>query len=313
VAFNAPRSASVRHELASFPGVERVELFRTVPARLRHGWRSRQLALTALTGSPELNRVLGSDRRPHRVPAEGILLGEALAAVLGAGVGDTVLTEIQEGARPSLRLEVVGVVDEAFGLNAYVQIGTIAALLRETPSATGAYLAVSADSLAATSARLKRTPLVGGVSSPSALLATFEAEIARSLNVNLWITSIFAGIITLGVVYNGARIALSERSRELASLRVLGFTVHEIAVILLGEQAVLTGLALPVGYGLGIAFYMALDEALGGELYRLPLVIRPGSFLVSAGVTVAAAVFAAVVVRRRLAHLDLIGVLKTRE
>jgi putative ABC transport system permease protein len=313
VAFNAPRSTGVRLELARFPGVERVELFRAAPVRLRHGWRTRQLALTGLSPEPELNRVLDRNRRPHQIPAEGLLLSRTVADILHVVPGDTVLVDVLEGARPRLRLEVVGTVDELLGMSAYVQLGTLAAMLHEAPSASGAHLAVSADSLRWASARLKETPLVGGVSSPPAMLASFEAEIARNLNLNLWITSIFAGIISLGVVYNGARIALSERGRELASLRVLGFTVHEIAVILLGEQAVLTGLGLPFGYALGVAIYVALARSLGGEVIRFPLVFRPSAFLISAGVTLAAAVFAAVVVRRRLGRLDLIAVLKTRE
>ena len=167
--------------------------------------------------------------------------------------------------------------------------------------------------VATVDARMTDFPLVGGVSSPRAMLASFRQEMARSLDTNLWITSIFAGIIVLGVVYNGARIALSERGRELASLRVLGFTIHEVAVILLGEQAVVTALALPVGYGLGVLLFAALAEVLNGELFRIPLVLHPQTFVLGAGVTVAAAVVAALLVRRRLAHLDMIAVLKTRE
>jgi putative ABC transport system permease protein len=124
---------------------------------------------------------------------------------------------------------------------------------------------------------------------------------------------LFAGVIAVGVIYNGARIALSERGRELASLRVLGFTRQEIAVILFGEQAVVTLIGIPLGFLVGYLLAGTLVSAFATEAYRIPLVVAPSTYAFAAIVTVAAAVFAGLLVRHRLNRLDLIAVLKTRE
>jgi len=114
-------------------------------------------------------------------------------------------------------------------------------------------------------------------------------------------------------VYNSARIALSERSRELASLRVLGFTRGEISYILLGELGIVTAAGIPVGFLLarGIAVYIA--EQMKSDLFRVPMVMAPSSYGFAALVVVVSALFSGLLVRHRLDHLDLVAVLKTRE
>jgi putative ABC transport system permease protein len=313
VAFTAPRAPEVRHDLAHLPGVERVEAFRGVPATVRAGHRTRRVTLLATEPRPELSRVLDRHGRPHSVPDRGVLLSLALAEVLGIGPGDSVTVEVQEGARPVLRLPVAATVDDLFGTSAYVELRSLARALGEGPAVSGAHLAVADGAEGRVNARLKETPLVAGVTSPRAMLGNFEEQVAKNLYTNLLITAVFAGVIALGVVYNGARIALAERARELASLRVLGFTVHEIAVILLGEQAVLLILGLPVGYAVGIGYAVLWQRWLNGEVYRIPMVFSASSFVVSAAVIGAMAVMAGLAVRRRLHHLDLVAVLKSRE
>jgi putative ABC transport system permease protein len=313
VAFTAPRAPGVRHDLAHLPGVERVEAFRGVPATLRADHRTRRVTLLATEPGPELSRVLDRHGRAHAVPERGVLLSLALAEVLGIGPGDSVTVEVQEGARPVLRLPVAATVDDLFGTNAYVELGFLARALGEGPAVSGAHLAVADGAEARVNARLKETPLVAGVTSPRAMLGNFEEQVAKNLYTNLMITAVFAGVIALGVVYNGARIALAERARELASLRVLGFTVHEIAVILLGEQAVLLVLGLPAGYAVGIGYAILWQRWLNGEVYRIPMVFSASSFVISAAVICGMAVMAGLAVRRRLYHLDLVAVLKSRE
>lgn len=313
VAFTAPRAPGVRHDLAGLPGVERVELFRAVPVKLRAAHRVRQLALLGMEPGARLSRVLDRNGRAVALPAGGVLLSEALAAALHVAPGDTVDAEVQEGARRTLRLPVAGTVDDLFGINAWMGLGELSTRLREAPAVSGAHLAVDAAALPRVHRALKRTPLVAAVTSPAAMLANFETQVADNFTRNLLIVSIFAGVIALGVVYNGGRIALAERGRELASLRVLGFSVHEIAVILLGEQGMLILFGLPVGFAMGGVYAAVWMALLNGEAYRLPMVWS-GTALVEAGaVIVAMGVLAAASVRRRLYRLDLVGVLKSRE
>jgi putative ABC transport system permease protein len=120
-------------------------------------------------------------------------------------------------------------------------------------------------------------------------------------------------VIAFGVVYNGARIALSERGRELASLRVLGFTRNEISAILLGEEAVITALAIPLGYLLGYAICVLITKVIDVEIVRLPVAVTSRTFVFSFAIIAAASLISGLLVAYRLRRLDLVEVLKTRE
>ena len=161
--------------------------------------------------------------------------------------------------------------------------------------------------------RMKATPAIAGVSSKRAAIDNFRDTIAQNMNVMIFFNVLFSSVIAFGVVYNAARISLSERSRELASLRVLGFTRAEISLILLGELAAILLIAVPAGLLLGYALAALVVLAFDTELYRFPLVVSARTFAFAAVTTIAAALISGLVVRRLLDRLDLVAVLKTRE
>jgi len=313
VLFTGPRNASARYDMARLDGVLRVEPYRVAPARIHEGHRKRNIPLTGLSPDGELRRILDQDFVPHAPPADGLLLGEKLAEVLGVRPGDTVRIEILEGARPVRELPVVGTVNEIIGMNAYMELGALNRLLHEGPTISGVYLAVDPHRRTEVYDRLKNMPAVASASSRLVTLENFQSQIAETLLVSMTILIGFAAVIAVGVIYNGARIALAERGRELASLRVLGFTRREVAVLLFGERAVITAAGIPAGFAIGYFFAAALIGAFETEGYRIPLVVSGSTYAFAGIVAVAAAVFAGLLVRRRLNRLDLIAVLKTRE
>ena len=203
--------------------------------------------------------------------------------------------------------------DEPVGLGAYMDIRALHALLGEAGSISGAYLQVDPRYAEDLYRRLKRLPVVSGVAFRGAVIHSFEQILNRSMRTVAVIEVFLACVIAFGVVYNGARIALSERGNELASLRVLGITRREVIGLLLGEQAVLTLLAIPLGLVLGTGAAGLLARALDTELYRIPLVIESSMFTFAVLVIVIAALFSGLLVGRRINRLDLIAVLKTRE
>ena len=307
--------ARSQFELASLPGVLRAEPFRQVAVRLRAGHHSRRLAVTGLDSQGELRRLIDRRFRHITLPPEGVVLTTKLAELLAIAPEERLTIEVLEGRRPVWRIPVVGFVDELVGIAAYMDIHTLNRLLGEGGTISGAYLAVDATHTDALYQLLKTMPAVAGVSLRQAALSGFEDTIAESMGIFTTVLATFACIIAFGVVYNGARIALSERGRELASLRIMGFSQAEIAVILLGEQAVLTLLAIPLGLVLGWGFSALMPHAFAytAELYRLPLVVSRSTFAFACIVVVIAACLSGLVVRRRLHHMDLIAVLKTRE
>jgi putative ABC transport system permease protein len=313
ITFTDPRSSKARQDVAALPAVLHAETYRAVPVRLKSGHRAKRTEILGLDPGGELRRLTGSDLRPVRLPQEGLVLGTALAKLLGVAPGEQITVEIQEGARPVRQMPVVALVDELIGLSAYMDGSALNRLMEEGRTVSGAFLAI--DPLAAPRLYdlLKHTPAVSGVAVRETMLASFRTLIAESLTMSISVLVFFSCIIASGMVYNGVRISLSERGHELACLRVLGFTHREVSWVLLGEQALLTCTAIPFGWGLGFALSAFLARRMSTELYRLPLVISTGSYVFSFLVVALAALLSGLLVYGRIRRLDLVAVLKTRE
>jgi putative ABC transport system permease protein len=313
VTFVLPASARAVHEMRQLPGVMYAEPVRAVPARLRAAQRSRIVSINGLVAAPELNRVVDVASGPVRLPPDGLVVSLKLAQVLGVAVGDLVTIEVLDGRRPIRIVPVTGIVEEYMGTSAYMEIDALRRLVREGATLSGAFLKVDPAAASELYERLKDTPAVAGVSLKYTAIESFEKTLAETFYVMIFFNLLFSAVIAGGVVYNAARVSLSERSRELASLRVLGFTRGEISFILLGELAAVTLLAIPVGLLLGYSFAGALVAAFNTELYRFPLVISTRTYAYAASAVLVAAALSGLAVRRRLDHLDLVAVLKTRE
>ncbi len=313
VSFVEPRSARALYEIASLSGVMAVEPMRSVPVRLSFGHRSRQLTIAGQIAAPDLSRVVDLSGRVVTLPASGLVMSKILGEVLGVGPGDRVTVEVLEGARPVRQVEVADLVDDYMGLAAFMEIGALHRLMREGSSLSGAHLMVDASRMDALYRRLKATPAVAGIALTAAARDSFQKIMAENFRIMTAFNVAFAVIIAFGVVYNAARISLSERSRELASLRVLGFTIGEVSLILLGELALLTLVAIPPGLCIGWGLAELLLMAFQNEVYRLPLLITPQNAAWSSLTVIVAAALSGLAVRRRLDHLDLGAVLKTRE
>jgi putative ABC transport system permease protein len=311
--FVEPRAGGVEHELSRLPGVLAVEPQRSVAARLVAGHRDRYLAVTGVPELPLLSRVVDRAGRPAPMPPSGLVISRVLARVLDLGPGERVRIEVLEGARPARSVQVTGVVDDILGVSAYMNMAELHALMREGRVASGALLSIDSADDSRLAAELRLIPGVAGVAFKRAMLATFRDVMAANMNVTIFINFIFAGIIAFGVVYNAARISLSERSRELSSLRVLGFTRAEVSLILLGELAVVTLLALPLGGVLGYGLAAGLVRSVESEVYRFPLHVTRQAVATSFVGILAASLVSGLLVRRQLDRLDLVAVLKSRE
>ena len=313
VLFTEPESAGIRNEVARLPGVLGVEPFRTVPARLRFEHRTKRIDLTGLLPDGELRRLVDETLRPVQLPVSGVLLTRKLGELLRVKPGEAITASVLEGARPVRTLMVAGLVDEPVGIGAYMDLHALNALMREEGSISGAYLKVDSHNAAALYRALKHLPAVSGVAFRDAVLRSFNQILDRSMRTVSVVEVLFACVIAFGVVYNSARIALSERGNELASLRVLGFTRREVTWLLLGEQGLLTLAAIPVGSALGIWTAWLLVRRLSTELYRIPLVLNSATFSFAALIIVIAALLSGMLVARRIDRLDLVAVLKSRE
>ncbi|HPF27807.1 MAG TPA: ABC transporter permease [Steroidobacteraceae bacterium] len=311
--FDEPLDAAIERNLQHLDGVTRVESFRAVPARLNAGQLDREVSIVGMAPDGKLRRIVAASGRVQPLPLEGVVLSRILAAKLKVTIGGTLYVEILEGRRRTGVVQVVGVVDDFLGMSVYMNQQALQRLVGGPRMVSGAYLSVAADARRALERELKNLPAVAGVASPSSMLESFQQQLGDSLFVGVGFLLGFASVIAIGVIYNGARISLAERGRELASLRVMGFRRRETVVLLLGEQAVVTVLAIPLGWLLGYGLSLAVVSSLQTETYRIPFVISSVTYLIAASIAILAAIISGAIVKRRVDGLDLIAVLKTRE
>jgi putative ABC transport system permease protein len=308
-----PSSNKGLHDLEHLPGVIRAEAIRSVPARLKFGHHQRKLSVTGIPKGSDLNRLLDENERPITMPEDGLLMSKILAEVLGARIGDEVRVEMLEGRRTAVSVPIRGLIEDFAGVAAYMDIHALRRLLKEGDSVNGAYLAVDHKHWDRFMRGVKDTPRAAFVMVKRDQLAAFRETTGKSMGILRKLYFTLAVIVAFGVVYNSARIALSERSRELATLRVVGFSMAEVRGVLVGELALLVLIALPFGllFGRGIALFIM--NSFSTETVRLPIVINSSTYSIAVLVVVTAAACSFTLVSRMLAKLDLVGVLKARD
>lgn len=313
VTLTEPTSERALFEMRRMEDVERVEGFRAVEVRIRHGQRSYRTSVLGLDPGGDLSRVLDRELQPIPLSSDGIVVTEYIGQSLRFAPGDTVMLEVLEGSRPVVRAKVDRLVRQFVGQGAYMEREALNRLLREGHVVNGAWMAVDEPRRTAVAKALDERPRVAGSLLTRLEMESFFETMGQNMLVFAFVMILFAGAIAFGVVYNSARISFAERAREMASLRVLGFTRGEIAYILVGELALLTLLALAPGCVLGWLFSAAMVGAFQSEIFYFPLVIHNASYATSALIVVGCAVVSSLVVVRRIRHLDLVEVLKTRE
>ncbi len=313
VALVEPQSTTAVYEFQRMPGVLTAEPMRIVSADFRVGTRSHRGALQGVRPDASLHLVYDAKGEIVRVPPDGLVLSTKLAEKLGVAVGDSIWVEVRQGRRPIRHVPVVRLFETYIGVPAYMDLRALDRMLRERPSVEYVNLLVDEASEPALLAELKNIPEVSGVMFRRAAVDSFHETMADTVLIYVGFFAGFAGALGFGVVYNSARIALSERGREIATLRVLGFSKIETSYILLGEVALLVFVALPVGCLMGRGLAWVMTTAFETELYRVPLVIETSTYGLSVLFALAVTMISAAIVRRRLDRLDLIAVLKTRE
>lgn len=313
VAFNHAVPSRAVRELAHLPGVLRSEGLRSASAVISADTRRRRVELMGLSRSADLHPLLTLGRGRVELPPAGVVLSERLAMRLGVGIGDRVIIDVLEGPRPRREVVVASVVDELIGMSAYMDIAALNRLMDEGASVTAALLSIDPLQERRLYAALKDCPAVAAVTVKHAVKQTFKQLMARIILVFSGLLTLFACVVVFGVVYNSARILLAERTWELATLRVLGFTRREISELLLGELGAQLIAGIPVGLALGYGLALISVHVMGPEALNIPLLITPRTYLFTVATVVASGVVSAVLARRKVDRLNLVAVLKNRE
>ncbi len=313
VALIEPGPMRTLADLRALPGVVHAEPVRAAPVELRAGNLYRRLTLSGLPPDAELNRVIDARGRRLVLPPQGIVLSAKLAEVLGVAPGDPLRIRVLDGKRPERVVPIAALSEDFAGTAAFMDIDALNRLLGEGDRISGAYLTVAGGRWHEFLRATKKTPRIGNVVIKEAIRESFRKTTAESIGLIQKIYLTFATVVAFGIVYNSARISLSERQRELATLRVVGFSRGEVGAVLVGELVLLTLIALPFGLLIGSGLANAILQTVNNEFVRLPLILTPANYAFAVLVVAVASILSAILACRRLNQLDLVGVLKARD
>ena len=311
--FVEPRGPSALHDVSRLPGVMQTEPFRVEEFVLSHAGRSVREAVYGVPRDARLSRLIAEESRAVEPPAAGIVLARALAEKLDAAPGDSILMEQTRGRRTRALVRVSGIVEPLVGSSAYMELSEFSRAIREPGRVSGAHLTLDPAYYRAFNARIKEMPAIAGAS----FLALAERQMRRSFDEGVgvmnFIYSAFAAVMAGGVAFSAARITFAEQERDLATLRVLGFTRLEVSYVLVGELMALAFLSLPVGLLGGTMLAMWLMAMFETDMYAFPFVFSPSGYAFAIWFTLACVLIAALVVRGGVDRLNLVGVLKARD
>jgi putative ABC transport system permease protein len=313
VNFVTPISQDDATQLKALPGVRDVQWLIALPVRVRAGHRERVLTVVAHPERHSLRPLLDRNGKEIQMAPGSVLFTDQLAKALEIVPGDRVTVEPLLGERKQLELTMTGAISELMALWIHMHEDDFARWYGTSGLASGAVLDIEADKVELAQAELMKMPQVASATRKELIVSDFRTQQMQTMGTFSFVLTLFAVTISISVVYNNARVALSLRGRELASLRVLGFTRGEISAVLIGELGVQVLLGVPLGLWLGSLMVRAMMGAGDPEAFRMPTAVSHHTYAVAALVTVAAAAASALLVRRKLDKLDLVAVLKTRE
>ncbi len=308
-----PGAARAIHDFAHLPGVIRAEPLRAVPAQLRAGSHTRRLAVVGIPRGGELTNILDQREQLQTMPTSGLMLSHKLATVLGVQRGDLVEVQVLSETRPHQFVPVTGIAEDFAGIVAYMDYDTLNRFMEDGDRVDGARLTVQQSAWKDFLTAVKNTPRTSGAWIKDAMRASFRETTAKSIGLIQTIYLVFATVVAFGIAYNSARIALSERQRELATLRVLGFSQSEVGAVLVMELVILAGLSLPFGLLLGSGLAKLILGSINTETVRVPLVLSTGNYAYAITVMTVATGISLAFACRRLNQLDLVGALKAPE
>jgi putative ABC transport system permease protein len=311
--FASARPPGALASVERLPGVLRAEPYLAAPVRITNGQYSRQLAITGKSPQSDLSRVVDIKLDPVTLPETGLALGDRVASILHVQLGDTVEVEFLDGLRRTAEVPVTDIIQSYIGLVVFMDKDALARLAGTGPRISGAQILVDDTQLDALYRTIKETPEISTIALQSISRQRFQETMDENITIMLSVYVTLSVIIAFGVVYNSARIQLSERARELATLRVLGFGRHEVSNVLFIEIGAIVGIAQPLGWLIGAGLITAIVQAFATDIFRVPLVFDRSAFAIATIVVVTAAVLSAFIVRRRIDRLDLVRVLKSRE
>lgn len=314
VALREPQGRRGPPEIESLPATSFTEPQLVVVCDISNGPYRRRLGVTGLPSDNRLYTPLDKEGRPIDIPPAGLVLAKKVAELLNVEPGDNVRLRPLIARRQEVTAPVVGIVDTFFGLSAYADINYLSRLLGEEWSANlilGRSFPGSSKTPFLT--KLKERPTVVGISERTRALTQLDEVFGEMMGTSMGIMVLFAGLIAFGSVLNAALVSLSERRREVGTLRVVGYSALDTTRIFSGESYLLNIAGIVTGLVGGIGLFHLIARAYDTELYRWPVIVYPSRMFVTAVLMIVFISVAQLIIYRIIRNMDWLSVLKIKE
>lgn len=307
------RNAGALFEGRNMPSVIYAEPTLGVVCDMRNGRFSRRQSILGLDQPHILTVPRDAGLQPIEIPSEGLVLSKKLASILHVAAGDTVELKPIRGQPQPRTAFVSGIVDSFIGIDCYASIGYLSEVIDQPASVNGIQARIDENARPAFFAAVKDLPNAQGLSLNRDAQANIEETFVKSLRYSIGVMILFAGVIGCGSLINLATVEIGDRTREISTLRVLGYHPREIAGVYLRQNAVIFGLGLLAAIPLGYFLVVALSRAYDTELFRMPVIFRWQAVGWSLLISAMFVVIAQVVVVRKIQKLDWLEGVKVKE
>ena len=314
VSFQKEQGKDALLEASRFPHVRRAEAFLEYPFEIRSDWRKKDIIVTGVAADSEMFKVMNFKRESFALGGNTVVLADGLAKELGVGPGDTIELEPLLGRIDrTFTITVRAVAQQFVGTGAYMNLLDLSRMLDEPFALNSALLRIEDGGRPALNKRLKEIGGIAAVSFNQDAYDSIKKTLGQSMAITNTILLSFAAVIAFSIIYNITAVSLSERQRELASLRVLGFSSSEAGRIMYHENILMGVLGIFAGIPMGIGICALLVKAYSNDMFRLPFHIDRSTYATAILLTMSFVLLANLAVRRKIEQLDLVEVLKERE
>jgi putative ABC transport system permease protein len=314
VSLRNPKGLELSSELMRMPSISGTEPQLLIVCDFKNGALKKRSGVTGMIRNNILNTPLDKNGTPVAIPETGLILSKKLAEILYLKTGDHVRLRPLIGRRTEVIASVAGIVDTYLGLSAYADIGYLSRLLGEELSANIVLgKTCNKSEWKNLYSALKKRPAVVGISERTRSLTQMDERFGKVMGTMIFMTVFFAGLIAFGSILNTALVSLSERSREVGTLRVLGYTPAQITWIFSGESHLLNSVGIVLGLIAGIGLSKLVSAAYSTELYRFPSVIYPSRLVISAILMFFFITLAQLIIYRMITRFPWLEVLKVKE
>ncbi|MCX7921241.1 MAG: FtsX-like permease family protein [Clostridia bacterium] len=312
IVFSKPASYYDALELSKVKGVRRSEPIMEIPVEIKKGWNKKNTLLVGLVDDNSFYNLIDENQRPIQLPNDGMLMAKSIADRLMVKAGDTVTVRFFAGTVKEKDVKVAGIVKQYTGFSCFMSLKQEGSLLEEGNFATGALIKADKGMYSAVKEELFKIP---GVEVLENRLNDYKAftKFLELTYMFIALMVLFASIMGFAIIFNTTVINITERRREFASLKVLGYTRGEVENVILRENLLLGFIALLPGALVGRLMCGMLGKMFVNDLFVLDVLVYPRTYIMAFASIFVFIICAQMANRNSISGLDMVEVLKNRE